>query len=303
MKYEFRTVEACNMCGAGAETQRVLGRRLNVPQRLRPSRKAAIATTVVRCGRCGLIFANPLPVPERLEDHYGVEPEEYWNADYFEVSEDYMSGIIERADRLLTGHEGRVALDIGAGIGKGMLAMSRAGFDVYGIEPSPAFHRMAVERMGVPADRLRCTSVEDAEFSDASFDFIYFAAVLEHLVDPSAALEKAIRWLRPGGVLHVEVPSARWMMSRLLNVYYRLIGSGVVANICPMHNPFHLYEFTPHSFRRNGERLGYEIALQEFYVCDTYLPRALSPIAERWMRWTDTGMQLAVWLRRRPGGA
>lgn len=38
-------------------------------------------------------------------------------------------------------------------------------------------------------------------------------------------------------------------------------------------------------------------------ACDTYLPRALSPIAERWTRWTDTGMQLAVWLRRRPGGA
>ena len=69
-----------------------------------------------------------------------------------------------------------------------------------------------------------------------------------------------------------------------------------------MHSPFHLYEFSAKSFKINGERLGYSVAKQRHDVCSTYLPSILNPIVVPYMKATDTGMQLSVWLRKESYG-
>lgn len=58
-------------------------------------------------------------------------------------------------------------------------------------------------------------SLEEAtrSFEAASFDAILFISVLEHLWDPIAALQDCNRWLRPGGVLMVNVPTWRGKMA------------------------------------------------------------------------------------------
>src|SRR5205085_2091982 len=76
------------------------------------------------------------------------------------------------------------------------------------------------------------------------FDFITFGAVLEHLYHPAACLEKALQWLKPEGILQVEVPSSKHLVSKLINIYFTLIGTNFVTNISPMHAPFHMYEFS-----------------------------------------------------------
>src|SRR6188474_3996715 len=96
IRYSFVAVAQCNMCGAPASDHRVLGKRLNAPQGMRPKRKKGITTTVVKCGACGLVFADPQPVPVDLQDHYGVPPESYWKAEYFTVSPDYFAPAIAR---------------------------------------------------------------------------------------------------------------------------------------------------------------------------------------------------------------
>src|SRR5262249_7802320 len=116
------------------------------------------------------------------------------------------------------------ALDVGAGTGRVMIALMHAGFDVHGIEPSPSFRNAAIERMGIPEERLNLASVEAADFPCDSFEFINFAAVVEHLIDPAAALEKTTRWLRPGGLMYVEVPSSAFLLSRGVRLFYRLTG-------------------------------------------------------------------------------
>lgn len=47
------------------------------------------------------------------------------------------------------------------------------------------------------------------KLADASFDVVMLISVLEHLVDPLAALESARRLLKPGGVLLINVPTWR----------------------------------------------------------------------------------------------
>ncbi len=66
--YRFEPVHACVMCRG--RRFRVLGRRLNAHQGMRPRHGAAIATTINRCRDCGLIFSNPRPVPASVGHHY-----------------------------------------------------------------------------------------------------------------------------------------------------------------------------------------------------------------------------------------
>jgi len=228
-----------------------------------------------------------------------VPPEEYWNEDYFTVSPDYFKKEIAIAKTLYEFKDGDKALDIGAGIGKCMIALTNAGFDAYGFEPSESFYSRAVQKMNISPGKLTLNSIENAELPDNHFDFITFGAVLEHLYDPSAAIKKAMNWLKIGGVMQIEVPSSDWLINKVLNAYYRLRGLDYVANISPMHEPFHLYEFSLRSFERNAKKNHFEIIHSEYHVCTTYMPKLMDTFLVPYMRMTKRGMQLCVWLRKR----
>lgn len=297
--YTFKYIAACNMCGFDAEAHKVLGRRLNRSQGKNPRKKIGISTTVVKCISCGLIYSNPLPIPYDLQDHYGVPPDEYWNTEYFKESEGYFSAEIQTLKTLYSFTPGDKALDIGAGIGKSMKALEAAGFDVVGIEPSRQFYEAAISKGGIRPDALTQDSLENANFQFDYFDFITFGAVLEHLYDPSESIRKAMKWLKKGGVMQIEVPSSDWTVSKLLNAFYRIQGLDYVANISPMHEPYHLYEFSLKSFQKHAEQHGYEIIYHQYYVCKTYLPSIMDYLLVPYMRATNSGMQLCVWLRKK----
>ena len=122
--------------------------------------------------------------------------------------------------------------------------------------------------------------------------------MLEHLADPSAAMKKAVGWLKPTGVLYVQVPSSNWLFSKILNTYFRFIGTELVTNLSPMHAPFHLYEFSLESFRRNGEINNYEIKAKHFIEGDHFLPKRFTPLIDKFLNATNTQMQVEVWLQR-----
>lgn len=296
--YRFDAVAQCDMCGAERWQFRNLGLRLNRSQGFNPRAAIGIAVSVRQCRRCGLIFADPQPIPSSFSDHYD-EPDEYWNADYFEDEPGYFEAEIATAKRLLHFHPGMRALDVGAGIGKAMHALTAAGFEVWGFEPSPAFRKLAVERSGIPEERIGLCTIENATYGTEEFDLISFGAVLEHLRSPSHALRRAMEWLKPGGIVQLEVPSARWLIARLVNLYYRLLGTSFVTNISPMHRPFHLFEFTPACFELNGQHTGYEVVEQRTMVCSIrHAPPFLHGPLRSLMAQTETGMQLSVYLRK-----
>jgi 2-polyprenyl-3-methyl-5-hydroxy-6-metoxy-1,4-benzoquinol methylase len=51
--------------------------------------------------------------------------------------------------------------------------------------------------MKIPPEKLQLGMIENIEYPKDNFDFITFGAVLEHLYDPSAAIKKAMNWLKP----------------------------------------------------------------------------------------------------------
>ena len=219
----------------------VLGKRLNQHQGRNPKQKIGITTTVVQCRACGLIFANPLPIPQRIADHYEVPVDLYFGEQLKEIPETYFQHEINTFKAIYPARASMRGLDIGTGLGGVMKALIRNDVDAYGLEPSKSFYEYALTR-GFPSDRLFNQSLEEASFPDSFFDLILFSAVFEHLYDPNQALVTALRWLKPGGLVYIGVPSNRIFVQLLANLFYRLRGMDYVSNISPMHAPFHLYE-------------------------------------------------------------
>lgn len=300
MKYFFEAIIKCEMCGSAASEHRVVGQRLNCSQGLRPKAKHGISVSVMRCKKCGLHFSNPMPIPENINDHYGIPPEDYWQANYFNPPPANAFNVqIATAKRLLSGKGNLKALDIGAGLGKTMITLANAGFDVFGFEPSHPFYERAISMMKIAPDRIRCGMIEEMDYEKESFDFITFEAVAEHLYHPAKSIQKALEWLKPGGIIHIEVPSSNHFISKLINLYYRLVGTTYVTNLSPMHVPFHLYEFTPRSFEEFGKQAGYKVAHHIIEVCNIdFFPRMLHPVLRKYMQITNTGMQLTIYLQK-----
>lgn len=295
--YKLVTPERCNTCNSLVSESKLLGRRLNSSQGINPRKKVGFSVSVMRCGKCGLIYPSPLPVPNSIDDHYGVPPESYWNDAYLDVAPDYYSGYLKLIEKVLDIKDGMTALDIGAGVGKCMVALERRGFDTYGIEPSSTFYKRTKENYNFPEEKFKNESIESANFSAEKFDFVTFGAVLEHLYDPFEALSKALHWTKRGGIVAVEVPNSDWVVSKLVNLVYKMKCSEFVSNISPMHEPFHIYEFTKKSFEEASKRLDFEIAYCEYFPGKVYGPviaqKLLKPLAKG-----EKAMQLFLLLRK-----
>lgn len=273
--------------------------RLNQSQGFRPKSKKGIAVSVVKCRNCSLVYADPLPIPENIDDHYGLPPEEYWNDTDFSWNENYFSTEIKTLQQLMFIRPGMKALDIGAGLGRTMISLEKAGFEAYGFEPSLPFYQRAIDKMKIDPSRLEHGSIENRHYDAGSFDLISFGAVLEHLYDPAKSIELALTWLKPGGIIHIEVPSSHHFPTRLINFFYRLTGTNYVSNLSPMHVPFHLYEFSLRSFEKLSERLSYSIVYAKIEVCEILnFPRFTHNFLKKWMSWTNSGLQLVVYLKK-----
>ena len=296
--YTFRHWSRCAMCSAPTEAARTLGRRLDQRQGFRPVGGSAVSTTVQRCRSCGLVFANPMPVPEKVEDHYDIAPDDYWARGALKPDPEYFAGQIGAFRGLWKGGDRPTALDVGAGVGRGMAALEQAGFVAHGIEPSPSFHRRALEG-GADPDRLGQSAVEDADYPPASFDLVTFGAVLEHLTDPGDAIARALEWLRPDGLVHAEVPSSDWLMARLVDLAYRAQGLDYTSHLSPLHPPFHLFEFTLQSFRAHAAKHGYDVVhhrpLRRGHLCASLgQPGSRARDGAHWDRHAARGLAVGV---------
>lgn len=175
--------------------------------------------TLARCLECGMVSVDPLPSPEAALAPYDASyfQGEAGYRDYAGEERVFRAEFRRRLARMrAAGAEGRL-LDVGAATGAFLAEARSAGFDVAGIEPSPAAETARSRGFDVFHG-----PIEAAAFAPASFDVVTIFDVLEHLVDPADVLGRIGGWLRPGGRLFVAVPDfggwwargsgARWPM-------------------------------------------------------------------------------------------
>lgn len=162
----------------------------------------------VMCTACGHVFTNPAPTPQELADYYTTK----YRAEYKGVTTPKAKHVLragfralERLERLKRFRPAPAAvLDVGAGGGEFAYLLSRSGYTVTGIEPNAGYAGYARATYGVD---IRALPLEQVDFPTESFDVITLHHVLEHLSEPREALATFHRWLKPGGLLVVEVPS------------------------------------------------------------------------------------------------
>lgn len=160
----------------------------------------------------GLGYAAPLPAPDALgrfyaERYRAVMGKQQSFAHYL-GSPNYRAQTRSQVDWVAAaaaGPSGRW-LDVGAGFGLLLwtAAQRLEGWSFFGLEPDRAAHAHLASLVAFETDFDAFWRGE--LFTAGHFDVITLSHVLEHLGDPWAALRALGRYLRPGGVLMVEVP-------------------------------------------------------------------------------------------------
>jgi SAM-dependent methyltransferase len=195
---------------------------------------------MIDCPNCDLLYANPLPREDYLEEGYseaaydsGVEAH-FAAATYAEL----LSGI---ADKLPDLHG---ALDIGAGDGAFLENLLQHGFDeVIGIEPSRA--PIAAARENV-RPLLREGIFRGGDFAPERFSLVTCFQTLEHLSDPLEMTRAVWKLLKPEGAAYFICHNRRALSARLL------------CRKSPIFDIEHLQLFSPRSARYLLEQTGFK---------------------------------------------
>jgi SAM-dependent methyltransferase len=163
------------------------------------------AYELLRCASCTFVWQRWVLDTAGMQRLYGewIEPAASLSKHRAKASRVVLSSVrqvlaaAELAGRPV--HELRV-LDHAMGWGTWCRAAKGLGAEVWGTELEPSRLRLALER-GV---RI----VDGAQLPNDFFDFVNSEQALEHLVAPGAELARLVRALRPGGVIHIGVPSS-----------------------------------------------------------------------------------------------
>ncbi|MBX7106272.1 MAG: class I SAM-dependent methyltransferase [Gemmataceae bacterium] len=136
-------------------------------------------------------------------------------------------------------------LDVGCGSGDFLERMQRQGWNVTGVDASPAAVAVARARLDAPIHEGR---FPNASLDGRKFDAITFWQSLEHMHDPLTALKAARDWLAPGGRVYISVPNfAGWSAKRFGAAWYGL------------DLPRHLTHFTPITLEAMMRKAGLDI--------------------------------------------
>ena len=217
----------CNLCG-GSEVSTLSNR----------SRSGKPLRTII-CRACGLVWSDPRPHDARTfyeEDYrvsykhtYRPKPKHILRAGHVALSR------FEKIERLLSSP--KAVLDVGTGGGEFAYLLQSLGHCVSGIEPNRGYADYSIQEYGLA---VQVGFVQDATFPPESFDLVTIWHVLEHTEDPGSVLALLRSWLKPDGMLVVEVPNVEAMCQAPHSTFHEA----------------HLYNFNVVSLRRLAKKHG-----------------------------------------------
>lgn len=196
--------------------------------------------TVV-CRRCGLVQSNPRMTAEAYRDFYESDHYRhvYEGVDFTAVAEakfddPHARAIFDRVVAAKPREEIATVLEFGAGGGWNLSRFKDEGMHVVGYDYSPGLVEVG-RNHGID---LRQGGLEDV---DGSYDVIVANHVIEHTLDPRAALRRLGAHLDRGGVFFVGIPDiAQFDVRHLQNA--------------------HTYYFTRATLERVASEAGFEVS-------------------------------------------
>jgi predicted TPR repeat methyltransferase len=175
---------------------------------------AAYGTTigaVVRCVSCGHGSLRETPTPEAVAAAYaGAVDEDSIREEAGQVATARRDLVLVRD--ALDEAPGRL-VDIGCWTGSLVVAATELGWQARGVEPSAWAAHRAAER-GVDVTQASLGAGDGLE--EPVHQVVSACDVLEHLLDPAAAVTRMAGGLQPGGALLLTVPDAGSRTARAL---------------------------------------------------------------------------------------
>jgi len=234
-----------------------------------------------RCRHCGLIWTGPGRTSrDAYESAYDASHDGFKWKSQLELHRRAKSGKdtplpwFQRGFLREARPEGdRRILDVGCGTGRFLLACSRSGWRVAGLDISSRAVELAREL--VPDGEFHCGELDGAPWPAGAFEAVTSWEVIEHVCDPSAMVVQVRNLLAPGGTLTVSTPDwGSWAIRR-----------HKAPNYWP---PYHLWFFGGRSLRALFERAGLEVtalARNRFAWSETGWPRRKRWLTLPWLLW------------------
>lgn len=192
---------------------------------------------VYKCLDCGLGFLDPLPDQTELYALYqGVYFQEQYGDSPDPESPEMAKRLVQEEHRIRFFRKfkkrGRL-LDMGCGMGFFLQACRNYGYHVEGFDLSADLAAYVYGRLKIP---VTIGTIETLHYEKESLDIITMWHFLEHTSDARVYLEKSWEWLKPDGLLVVDVPN-----------YEGTDAQKTWNNWKGWQLPYHLYHFTKQS--------------------------------------------------------
>lgn len=196
------------------------------------------------CLGCGLLYSSPVPDAGHVHKFYREYESANVVANEIDNVRHTMRGYYQLVAPYLTRKE--YFLDIGCDIGLLLESVRTEGFSqLYGVEPIDSVRSAALRR--VPDAIISEKFYEQIEFERDTFDLITFIHVLDHLIGPDKALNRAFSQLKPGGICLAVVHDVNSLLARLTGERF------------PPFNYLHHFFFSKRTLRMMFEACGFEV--------------------------------------------
>ena len=246
----------CNLCGADESLADTIYDPdvKNIPdnvdkfrEKYSSSSKDVFYERLLRCKKCGLIYASPRPKLELVLGGY----HDAIDKEYISQESGRKITFIESLKTIRKLLPAGKLLDIGAASGIFVKVARDAGYDAYGIEPSYWMCEMAKKLYGVT---VFPGIVESGKFDNEEFDIITMWDVLEHVPDPLSTLKEIRRILKPGGYLVINYPRIDDWLAKLFGRKWWFLLS------------VHLFYFTPETLLKYMKHFGFQKVLHKPHI-------------------------------------
>jgi len=225
----------CNLCGG------------NDTKLIQPAEKPF---KVVQCKDCGLVYTNPQPDLNLVEDHY---VENYYREWIHKQMARRIPMWKKRLQELKVYKKGGCLLDVGCGLGTFLKVAGEDGFEVWATEISDYASRYIKDELRIKVFKGR---LEDIKLPFLRFDIITFWHSLEHVPDPLADLKLAHRLLKKDGLLIIACPNLNNFITRVLYLIAKRKKLKLFSN---QAKELHLYHFSEKTITLMLEKAGFRV--------------------------------------------
>ena len=194
---------------------------------------------IVECPGCALVFYAGAASTDALYGQSYFDGGEYLD---YRADQKVLQRNFRRHLPLLErwAPSGRL-LELGCAYGF-FLQVAAGRWQARGIDVSAEAVRHARDVLGLDAVQADFLALPD---EPNGYDLICLWDTIEHLPHPIATVEKAARWLKPGGTLALTTGDVESGLARLQGERWR-----------QLHPPTHLFYFSPATLRRTAVRAG-----------------------------------------------